>query len=67
MLCSFDRQKPQPVCILDGTTDIWEIAHHFKIVIVFILSEISPYTTGLKVLFNLTYPTAQVQPQLTSN
>ena len=32
---------------------------------VFIFSAISPYTTGLKVLFNQS--TAQVQPQLTSN
>ena len=32
---------------------------------VFILSAISPYTTGLKALF--TNPTVQVQPQLTSN
>ena len=33
--------------------------------VVFILSAISPYITGLKALF--TNPTAQVQPQLTSN
>ena len=32
---------------------------------VFILSAISPYTTGLKVLF--TNPTVQAHPQLTSN
>ena len=33
--------------------------------VVFILSAISPYITGLKALF--TNPTAQIQPQLTSN
>ena len=37
----------------------------FVLYCVFILSAISPYTTGIKGLFNQS--TAQVQPQLTSN
>ena len=56
------RDKFLNICI----QRIWHLtAKYYYYYYVFILSAISPYTTGLKALF--TNPTVQVQPQITSN